>query len=81
MNFIFEAYHLILHMIKSFLGIGSNYHMRYHKRRKLTERLNKCLTVNYRATYQADSSESEPNAKYPYSPQTQSNTSDFNNVI
>jgi hypothetical protein len=67
-NLLYEGYAYIVHVIRIFLGLGSNYHMPHHKPRKLIQRLNKNLISNYRSLEDSDSSEQSSKDKYPFPP-------------
>jgi|WetSurMetagenome_2_1015567.scaffolds.fasta_scaffold570735_1 uncharacterized protein (DUF2225 family) len=68
-NIFVEAIYYVLHVIRIFFGLGSNYHMRYRKHRKLYQRLDKFFTIDQRSIEEPDISE-EQVKKYPFPPNT-----------
>lgn len=67
-NFLFEAYHYSLHVIKVFLGIDSYYPLRHHRRQKLKEMLIKFNPMNDDNRDKPEDSQSPRKPKYPFPP-------------
>ncbi|GEM_PF-2897140 len=67
-NFVSEAFLYIVHVIRIFFGLSSNYHMRYHKKRKLHQRVTKFLTTDHRVLNAEDKEKEKEKSKFPYPP-------------
>jgi|WetSurMetagenome_2_1015567.scaffolds.fasta_scaffold1326408_1 hypothetical protein len=70
-NFLYEAYHYSLHLIKLFFGIDSYYAMRNHHRSKLKDRMLKFNDSNHRSIDENDS-DTRKKSKFPFPPHTHS---------
>jgi hypothetical protein len=69
-NIVSEVFQYSLHVIKIFFGFESNYHYRHHKRRKLSQRLTRFMTVNHRSIDESTENDIKAKVKYPYPPNT-----------